>query len=188
MPSIGPVSAFAARKARQQLAQSATPPKSEQVADQGTEPPSKRARRSTDAEESHGLTGTDTRAPRTRSSKKQNEPMSTGIVQEGPRKPTRPAKSELIQREIDAQKETEEGDELEEDPNGDAEVSEEEVVSVLGDADGYESPADTPAELQNFPLSKARINKSNIVYADDSTLCIRINEKTVRVGLCNYCP
>lgn len=114
--------------------------------------------------------------------------MSTGIVQEGPRKPTRPAKSELIQREIDAQKETEEGDELEEDPNGDAEVSEEEVVSVLGDADGYESPADTPAELQNFPLSKARINKSNIIYADDSTLCIRINEKTVRVGLCNYCP
>jgi hypothetical protein len=34
---------------------------------------------------------------------------------------------------------------------------------VVGDADGYESPTETPAELQNFPLSKARLNKSNIV-------------------------
>jgi polynucleotide 5'-hydroxyl-kinase GRC3/NOL9 len=59
------------------------------------------------------------------------------------------------------------------------EVAEDEVTSVIGDADGHESPADTPAELQNFPLSKARLNKSNIIYADDDTMCVRIKEKTV---------
>ena len=59
------------------------------------------------------------------------------------------------------------------------EMDEDDVASVVGDADGYESPAETPAELQNFPLSKARLNKSNIVYSDESTLCIRIKERTV---------
>lgn len=58
-------------------------------------------------------------------------------------------------------------------------MDEDDVASVVGDADGYESPAETPAELQNFPLSKARLNKSNIVYSDESTLCIRIKERTV---------
>jgi polynucleotide 5'-hydroxyl-kinase GRC3/NOL9 len=59
------------------------------------------------------------------------------------------------------------------------EMTEDEVASVAGDADGYESPAETPAELQNFPLSKSRINKKDIVYADASTLCVRIKEKMV---------
>lgn len=95
---------------------------------------------------------------------------------------TRSAKSELTQRVIDARRETDEGDELEDNLGENAEMSEG-VASVLGDPDGYESPADTPAELQNFPLSKARINKNNIVYADDSNLCVRIKERTVRVDL-----
>lgn len=58
-------------------------------------------------------------------------------------------------------------------------MDEDDIASVMGDADGYESPAETPAELQNFPLSKARLNESNIVYSDESTLCIRIKERTV---------
>ena len=44
----------------------------------------------------------------------------------------------------------------------------------------YESPAtQIPAEIQNFPLSKARLNKNNIVYSDEHTLCVRIREKMV---------
>jgi hypothetical protein len=43
----------------------------------------------------------------------------------------------------------------------------------------YESPADDVPEVQNFPLSKTRLNKSNIVYSDEHTLCVRIKEKTV---------
>lgn len=58
-------------------------------------------------------------------------------------------------------------------------MTEDEVASVVGDADGYESPADTPTELQNFPLSKFRLGKSNLVYGDEETLCVRIKEKTV---------
>lgn len=30
-----------------------------------------------------------------------------------------------------------------------------------------------------FPLSKIRLNKSNIVYSDEHTLCVRIREKMV---------
>lgn len=59
------------------------------------------------------------------------------------------------------------------------EMAEDEVASVIGDADGYESPADTPAELQNFPLSKARLSKGNVIYADEDTMCVRVKEKTV---------
>lgn len=75
------------------------------------------------------------------------------------------------------------------------------VASVNGDADGYvyrilihgyqllankcecsyESPTtQIPPEIQNFPLSKARLNKNNIVYSDEHTLCVRIREKMVR--------
>lgn len=184
MPSTGPVSAFAARKARQQQAQNAAPPKIEQVVDKGSEPPSKRPRRSTDAEESHEYNnGTEIRATRTRSSKKQNEAKPPETVKGQQTKSTRSTKSEVMHRAINAQVELEEDDRLEDGPDENGEMSEDEVTSVLGDADGYESPADTPAELQNFPLSKARLNKSSIVYADDSTLCVRIKERTVCVGL-----
>lgn len=182
MPSSGPVSAFAARKARQQQAQHAATSKIPPVVDQGSEPPSKRRRQSTDAEESHELNGTETRVPRTRSSKKQVESVPADTVKGEQTQSTRSAKSELTQRVIDARRETDEGDELEDNLGENAEMSEG-VASVLGDPDGYESPADTPAELQNFPLSKARINKNNIVYADDSNLCVRIKERTVRVDL-----
>ena len=63
--------------------------------------------------------------------------------------------------------------------NNPGDMAEDEVVSGAGDVDGYESPANTPAELQNFPLSKARLNKSNIVYADKEALCVRVKEKMV---------
>lgn len=43
----------------------------------------------------------------------------------------------------------------------------------------YESPT-IPAEIQNFPLSKTRLNKNNIVYSDEHKLCVRIKEKMVQ--------
>jgi len=71
------------------------------------------------------------------------------------------------------------------------------VASIDGDADGYgthcisfdmtadncryESPTtQIPAEIQNFPLSKTRLNKNNIVYSDEHKLCVRMKEKMVR--------
>lgn len=45
----------------------------------------------------------------------------------------------------------------------------------------YESPTSTPAEIQNFPLSKVRLSKKNVVYSDENVLCLRIKEKTVRI-------
>ena len=48
------------------------------------------------------------------------------------------------------------------------------------DDDGYESP-DAPAEVENFPLSKGRLAKSNIVYSNKDVLCVRIREKMVRL-------
>lgn len=43
----------------------------------------------------------------------------------------------------------------------------------------YESPADTAVQVQDFPLSKARLNKNSIVYSDEHRLCVRIKEKMV---------
>ena len=57
-------------------------------------------------------------------------------------------------------------------------MAEGDIASVV-DADGYESPADAPAELQNFPLSKMRLNKNKVLYSDESAFCVRISEKTV---------
>lgn len=57
------------------------------------------------------------------------------------------------------------------------------VLASIGQANNYryESPTtQIPAEIQNFPLSKARLNKSNIVHSDEHKLCVRIKEKMVR--------
>jgi polynucleotide 5'-hydroxyl-kinase GRC3/NOL9 len=98
---------------------------------------------------------------------------------ERPVRATRPQKSEVKPEVEDTLKQPED-EQSEKDQIEDAEeMDEDDIASVVGDADGYESPAETPAELQNFPLSKARLNKSNIVYSDESTLCIRIKERTV---------
>ncbi|OKP14661.1 Polynucleotide 5'-hydroxyl-kinase grc3 [Penicillium subrubescens] len=178
MPSSAPVSAMsavAARKARQQQAQAA---KTEVIVEITNEPPSKRPRRSLEAQKVT-QNGEGAKGPRTRSSTKQ-EVSSPAVTRAGQQK--KPLKSNQLQPQSDEVVE-ENGDsdqeEIEQDKVEDeVEMAEDEVASVIGDADGYESPADTPAELQNFPLSKARLNKSNIIYADDDTMCVRIKEKT----------
>ena len=47
------------------------------------------------------------------------------------------------------------------------------------DYDNYESSTSAPAEVENFPLSRYRLNKADIVYSNKNVLCLRIREKTV---------
>jgi polynucleotide 5'-hydroxyl-kinase GRC3/NOL9 len=178
MPSAAPVSAFAARKARQQQAQIATASKNEPDTQPAAEPPSKRPRRSLEVNESVETRSPETRVPRTRSSKKQDAPLPVEKVKGRQGRTTRKQQEEpqpqVPEHLEDSEEEVSEDNAAEED-----DMTEDEIASVAGDADGYESPAETPAELQNFPLSKSRINKKDIVYADSSTLCVRIKEKMV---------
>ncbi|KAJ5735157.1 uncharacterized protein N7483_000282 [Penicillium malachiteum] len=170
--AAGPVSAIAARRARQQQAQNVTVTKTGTEAEPVAEPPSKRPRRSLEGEEQAELKDAEPTGRQTRSSKKQNESTATETTTERPRRATR---SKPVEEEV--QEEPKEEESEEDAANEPEEMDEDEVASVAGDADGYESPAETPVELQNFPLSKARLNKNNIVYADEDTLCIRIKEK-----------
>lgn len=43
----------------------------------------------------------------------------------------------------------------------------------------FESPSIVPEEIENFTLSKTRLNKTNIIYSDERVLCVRIKEKMV---------
>lgn len=173
MSPAAPMSAVAARKARQQRAQNSAP-KNDVEVEIVTEPPSKRPRRSMEANEASEVAETETRGPRTRSSKKQDTSLPTANVKGRQKKDAQPPVSPAQE----GSSEEEEADEGQAD--GPEEMSEDEVASVAGDADGYESPADTSTELQNFPLSKARLNKDTILYADEATLCVRVKERMVR--------
>ncbi|KAJ5094474.1 hypothetical protein N7456_010335 [Penicillium angulare] len=174
--SAAPLSAFAARKARQQQAQNVTATKVEAPVEPVAEPPSKRPRTSPEGEEQSNANVTESPSRNTRSKTQQvSSPLATTTGQ--PKKATRSQVAETQPQESNEKEETQ-LESLENDASeGPDEMNEDEVASVVGDADGYESPAETPAELQNFPLSKARLYKNNIVYADDNTLCIRIKEK-----------
>lgn len=178
MPSPAPVSAMsavAARKARQQQAQAA---RTEVIVEITNEPPSKRPRRSLEAQKVT-QSSEESKGPRTRSSTKQED--SLPALRAGRQKKSlksnqlESGSEEVVEETADSDQEEIEQDQVQDEE----EMAEDEAASVIGDADGYESPADTPAELQNFPLSKVRLNKSNIVYADDDTMCVRIKEKTV---------
>lgn len=171
------MSAVAARKARQQQAQNVTPTKPEVEAEPVAEPPSKRPRRSLEGEEQSEAKESEPKGRQTRNSKKQEANETNG---QRSTRATRSTTSIEQPEEPEATEEPQEENSEQESDNGPEEMNEDEVASVAGDADGYESPAETPAELQNFPLSKARLSKNNIVYADEDTLCIRIKEKMVR--------
>ncbi|OGE53028.1 hypothetical protein PENARI_c008G07484 [Penicillium arizonense] len=165
--------AFAARKARQQQVLEPAVPKEAPQAVAASEPPSKKRRRSLEVAETEP---NGERRPRTRAAKKQDEPLPAEKTPEQPTRVTRSHKSEAQPEPENAPEESDVESEQEEVANAD-EMDEDEVASVVGDADGYESPAETPAELQNFPLSKARLSKNNIVYSDGNTLCVRIKER-----------
>lgn len=184
MTVSGPMSAFAARKARQQQAQDVTAAKTAPEVDSGGEPPSKRLRRSLEGEE---MTGT---------SEERSSPLTTGAqeqvgtlpVETTTRQSTQTIRSHqsstnAVQQDTGGGPEEEESEDSVDSTN---DMNEDDIASIAGDADGYESPADTAAALQNFPLSKIRLNKGNIVYSDESTLCVRIQEKMVRNTLSSF--
>jgi polynucleotide 5'-hydroxyl-kinase GRC3/NOL9 len=182
--SLGPVSAvaaLAARRARQQQAPSADVPKATPKPAVENEPPSKKPRRSLEAAETTETNG-DRRTSRARAAMKQNEPLPVEGLPERPARVTRSHKVETQLEVENAPGAPEDEQSMDDTAEIVDEMDENDVASVVGDADGYESPAETPAELQNFPLSKARLNKSNIVYSDESTLCLRLKERTVWVG------
>ncbi|KAJ5390534.1 Polynucleotide 5'-hydroxyl-kinase grc3 [Penicillium cataractarum] len=172
---VSAMSAVAARKARQQQAQAA---KTEVTVEITNEPPTKRPRRSLEGQQVTP-NGEESKGPRTRSSTKQEAP-SPAVTRAARQKKSskseqlEPQSNRVVEENGDSEQEEIEQDQTE----VEEEMAEDEVASVIGDADGYESPAETPAELQNFPLSKARLNKSNILYADDDAMCVRIKEKT----------
>lgn len=185
MPLTAPVSAFAARKARQQQAKIVTASKPAPEVQSAAEPPSKRPRRSLEVAQPVETTAPETRGPRTRSSKKPDAPLPAENVKERQTKAVKKQDEEPLVAE--AEEEFEEEESKSNATEDVREMSEDELASVAGDADGYESPAETPAELQNFPLSKSRINKKDIVYADGSTLCVRIKEKMVWMNMLGLC-
>ncbi|EKV06892.1 RNA processing protein Grc3, putative [Penicillium digitatum] len=178
--TAGPVSAvaaLAARRARQQQAQSANVPKDVPKAIVESEPPSKKSRQSLEAP---GATGTNEeyRGTRTKAAKNQDELFPAETTPERLVRVVRPQKLEVKPEAEDTVKQPEDEQPEKEQVEEAGEMEEDDIASVVGAADDYESPAEIPAELQNFPLSKARLNKSNIVYSDESTLCIRIKERT----------
>lgn len=186
--SLGPVSAvaaLAARRARQQQAQSVNAPKDAPQAIIESEPPSKKSRQSLEGPEATE-TNEKHRGTRTKAAKKPDEPLPAETMPERPVRVTRPQTSEVKSEVEDTLKHPEDKQSEKDQVEDAGEMDEDDIASVVGDADGYESPAETPAELQNFPLSKARLNKSNIVYSDESTLCIRIKERTVWMNLSGH--
>ncbi|KAJ5748867.1 uncharacterized protein N7511_010563 [Penicillium nucicola] len=166
--------AFAARKARQQQALEQVVPKETPQVAVSNEPLLKKPRRSLEVAEAEQL---GEHRPRTRAAKKQDEPLPADKTPEKTTRVTRSHKSETQPELENDSEESEAGSEQEDVANAD-ETDEDEVAAVASDVDDCETPAETPAELQNFPLSKARLNKSNIVYSDDNTLCVRIKERT----------
>lgn len=180
---LGPVSAvaaLAARRARQQQASSADAPEPVPQVPVESEPPSKKPRRSPDVAETTGTK--EDRTSRTRAAKKQDEPLPAESVPHLSVESTRSNQVEVQLEEEKAQDGPQNGQFARNTSESQVEMNENDVASVVGDADGYESPAETPAQLQTFPLSKARLNKSNIVYSDESTICIRLKERTVCLG------
>ncbi|KAJ5130590.1 uncharacterized protein N7515_006629 [Penicillium bovifimosum] len=181
---VSAVAALAARRARQQQAQSAQAPNDVPQVVPEAEPPSKKPRPSLEGFESTETNG-NRRDARNRATKK-HEPLAAVMMAKRPVGATRSPKSEP-EPELDVTPERAQNEESGQEHAEDAqEMNEDDVASVVGDPDGYESPAETPAELQNFPLSKARLNKSNIVYSDENTLCIRIKERTNLALLGHY--
>ncbi|RLL96503.1 Polynucleotide 5'-hydroxyl-kinase grc3 [Aspergillus turcosus] len=182
--ATAPVSAFAARKARQQQAQPVAPEKTAQN-EPAVEPPSKRARRSLEEGATRQAANGDDRVRTRRSTRREEETSSSvGFANKQPQRFAVAARAQITARAPEGESETSDAAEEEEedilDENGVG------VVAVEDDAEGYESPADDVPQVQNFSLSKTRLNKSNIVYSDEHTLCVRLKEKTTLVLLGHY--
>ncbi|PYH97032.1 polynucleotide 5'-hydroxyl-kinase grc3 [Aspergillus ellipticus CBS 707.79] len=187
--SAAPVSAFAARKARQQQAQAPAVAEKPNVAEPVVEPPPKRARRSLEQPIPVPPPSEENQVPLRRSSRRtEQKPQNEKATQEARVDQAPKASQQVTERgssrasEVQAPSD-EESEEQDVVVNGSNGVG---LEALEGDVDGYESPADTPVQVQDFPLSKTRLNKSSIVYSDEHRLCVRIREKMSLVMLGHY--
>ncbi|PLB35662.1 putative RNA processing protein Grc3 [Aspergillus candidus] len=191
--AAAPLSAVAARKARQQQAQAqALAAEKPSQVDSIPEPPSKKPRHEPESQEQE----TPAKSPRNdnpplrRSSRRSDAIDRRESVE---RKETK--KVEVAQESLDRQIQKE----IEDQVPSDSDMSEPEAVEEDTRMDpiaapdeeseeeaGYESPAEFPVQVQEFPLSKTRLNKSNVVYSDEETLCVRIKEKMSLVLVGQY--
>ncbi|PYH40543.1 putative RNA processing protein Grc3 [Aspergillus saccharolyticus JOP 1030-1] len=183
--AAAPVSAFAARKARQQQAQSAAAAVEKPVAfEPAGEPPSKKARRSPE----EATAGEQERTqPRRSTRRKDVDPVEQPA--EEARRVTRSHKAPQPKAQDIAPSTEEHASSDAESEAENAAVEEANGVGftpLQGDDDEYESPADTPVQMQDFPLSKTRLNKNNVVYSDEHRLCVRIKEKMSLVFIGHY--
>ncbi|RAL10339.1 putative RNA processing protein Grc3 [Aspergillus homomorphus CBS 101889] len=183
--AAAPLSAVAARKARQQQAQSAAAAVEKPVAAESAgEPPSKKARRS--PEEAIAVEQEENQP--TRSTRRKDADSVKEPVQDA-RRVTRSQKSSqqyTPDTNQGGEDQTSSEPESEEEENAVVEANGVELASLQRDADEFESPADTPVQLQEFPLSKTRLNKNNIMYSDEHRLCVRIKEKMSLVLIGHY--
>ncbi|KAF4208735.1 hypothetical protein CNMCM8927_009332 [Aspergillus lentulus] len=186
--ATAPVSAFAARKARQQQAQPVEPEKTVQN-EPVVEPPSKRARRSPEEGAARQAANGNDRVQTRRSTRRKAESLSSvELAEKQPHRSAGATRAHISERTqapekggADTSDAAEEADEdILEQENGVG------AIAVEDDAEGYESPVDDLPQIQDFPLSKTRLNKSNIVSSDEHTLCVRIKEKMTLVLLGHY--
>ncbi|KAL2816805.1 hypothetical protein BDW59DRAFT_136434 [Aspergillus cavernicola] len=176
--AAAPVSAFAARKARLQQTQTVVAPEKPTNTESTTEPASKRPRRSLEEALPQSISEDHARRLTKRGTLKADK-VSQKTFDNEPRDIRRKKPEETVvddggnQTSSDEQSEEEDMEE-----NGD------DVINAEAE-DGYESPVDTTLTME-FPLSKIRLNKSNIVYNDEHTLCVRIREKMSIVLIGHY--
>ncbi|PYI07266.1 hypothetical protein BO78DRAFT_367178 [Aspergillus sclerotiicarbonarius CBS 121057] len=191
--AAAPVSAFAARKARQQQAQTTAAASKPNVAEPAVEPPPKRPRRSLE-EAAVPPASEENRVQTRRSSRRKEEQLKAEKVEKA-EKATQKTRNEQPPKINQQVSEAATPKASEDQAPSDEESEEQDVVedtNVIGleaiqnDEEGYESPADTPVQVQDFPLSKTRLNKNNIVYSDEHRLCVRIKEKMSLVMLGHY--
>ncbi|KAK1147403.1 Polynucleotide 5'-hydroxyl-kinase grc3 [Aspergillus melleus] len=188
-PTAAPMSAVAARKARQQQAQAAVTPMKPPKPESSGEPPSKKARRTPEEEEENSAPAApaEDRRQTRRSTRRKTEDSK---IQNTPEKKVKAPASKPVEQvpplNTSLSNENEGASEEESEDENDI-VRENGVGTAQNDDDEYESPADTPALAQEeFPLSRTRVNKSNIVYSDEERLCVRIKDKMSLVLLGHY--
>ncbi|KAL2868610.1 putative RNA processing protein Grc3 [Aspergillus lucknowensis] len=173
-----PVSAFAARKARLQQTKTVVTAENSTHPELTAEPPTKRPRRSLEQPLSQSVPEDDAQ----RATKQGPVKVTQAVVVKGIRtaRPTKLDDAAAIEESEDRSSFNEESEEE------DAVEGNAGMMVVPGTEAGYESPADTPGVAMEFPLSKIRLNKSNIVYSDERTLCVRIWEKMSIVLIGRY--
>ncbi|KAE8418664.1 hypothetical protein BDV36DRAFT_308406 [Aspergillus pseudocaelatus] len=183
-----PMSAVAARKARQQQMQAAVAVAKPSQAESVQEPPSKKARHSPEQAAPTPPASGEPQGRTTRSSKRKAESLKASKPVEKKEKTPLVESSEQLPVHTSPQEpeDLSSSDEEPEEQNPIERENDAGIAPLRGDVDGYESPADTSGPVQEFPLSKTRLNKNNIVYSDEHTLCVRIKEKMSLVLLGHY--